>query len=362
MTVHDISGIRLMSQQIATTKFKTAKQIVGWMGAMQAQDYGMARWAIGIRMPKTTDQMILEAIDEGEIFRTHVLRPTWHFVSADDIKWMLKLSAPRLKSAQKSREKQLELSEKIFSKCNAIFEKALQGGNSLTRAELIKELLKSKIKTTDNRSSHILFNAEIEGILCSGVSKNKQPTYALLEERVPQKINFNKDEALYNLARKYFESHCPATLQDFTWWSGLTASEAKLALQMIKVDFFSEEIDSKKYWFHNSFTMPKVVGDSAYLLPAFDEFLISYKDRSAAIDVEHQKKAFSNNGIFWPTIVIDGRARGIWKKKLQKDQLIIETRFFDDPWEKVLSLIESSAKKMATFLQQETFEVNHSFY
>jgi hypothetical protein len=353
MILSCIANIRLISQQIAKTKFKRPQEIVGWMGAMQAQDYKMAKWAIGLRTPKATEKTVEAAIDNGEIIRTHLLRPTWHFVSADDIWWMLDLTGKRIKAAQKSREKQLELNEKIFSKSTAIFEKVLSGNNHLTRAQLLSELTKAKIATHNNRSSHILFNAELEGIICSGKTKEKQTTYALLSERVPQNKKLNKDEALHKLATTYFESHCPATLPDFTWWSGLSAIDARHAVEMIKPDFVAEEINSQIYWFPNSFFIPKSFKESAYLLPAFDEFLISYKDRTAAIVAEHHNKAFSNNGIFWPTIVINGQVRGIWKRTLKKGKVIVETNFFEKPDENIRAMTEKAVEKAKFFLTNE---------
>jgi hypothetical protein len=353
MPATDIANIRLISQQIVSTNFKSPKDIVKWMGAMQAQDYGMVKWAIGLRFPKATVKMIEAAIDSGEIIRTHLLRPTWHFVPADDIYWMLSLTAPRIKASMKSRNQQLELTEKNFSESNNIIEKALSSRGHLTRKELVSELNRSKIATDDNRASHILLNAELDRIICSGRMMGKQTTYALLSERVTEPKLFNKEEALHKLAKKYFDSHCPATLPDFVWWSGLSVSDAKHALEMIKDHFISEKINLQEYWFPRSFSFPKNYKQSLFLLPAFDEFLISYKDRSAAIMLKHQAKAFSKNGIFWPTIVINGQVRGIWKREIKKDKMIVEANFFESPDEITKALSEKAAKELGHFLNHE---------
>ena len=359
MNLTDISNIRLITQQIAGTKFKSPKEIVSWMGAMQAQDYRMAKWGIGLRTPKATEKIVEDAINKGEIIRTHLLRPTWHFLSSDDIYWMLELTAPRLKVFQRSREKQIGLTEKIFTKSNLVIEKVLRDGKHLTRAELLAELGKAKIATDNFKSSHILFRAEIEGIICSGITKTKQTTYALLSERVLENKKLNKDEALSKLAKKYFESHCPATLQDFIWWSGLTVSDAKLAFEMIKSDFISEKIESQTYLFPNSFSIPKKFKEAVYLLPAFDEFLISYKVRTAAIAFENHRHAFSNNGIFWPTIVINGQVRGIWKRIIKKDKIVMETNFFERPDENINVLVEKAAERLSYFLNHKTGIIHH---
>ena len=360
MNLMDIANIRLNSQQISSTKFTSVKDIVEWMGAMQAQDYAMAKWAIGIRLPGSTDKMVETAINNGEIIRTHLLRPTWHFVSADDIYWMIDLTAPQIKASLRSRHKELELSETIFSKSNNIIATALEGGHHLTREELKTKLEKAKIATDDNRASHILLQAELDGIVCSGaITKGKQ-TYALLRERVPITKPLTKEEAPEKLARKYFRSHCPATLQDFVWWSGLPIIDAKQALEMVKVDLISETIDSQTYWFTHLSPVPKAYRESVYLLPAYDEFLISYKNRSASFFFENHKKTISNNGIFRPVIVVNGQIMGIWKRTIKKDKVIVETELFEQIDDTTKILIEKEAVTFGYFLGKKT-EITYNF-
>jgi hypothetical protein len=359
MNLADIANIRLTSQQIAQTEFKTAKDIVGWMGAMQAQDYHMVKWAIGVRLPNSTGKVIEAAINNGEIIRTHVLRPTWHLVSADDIHWMLALTAPQIKASLRSRHKELELSETVLSKSNTIIERALRGGRQLIREELMAELQKAGI-ATDNRASHLMLRAELDGIMCSGAIKGGKQTYALLEERVSEKKPFTKEEALANLAKKYFTSHCPATLQDFVWWSGLSASDARHALEMVKSDFISETIDSQTYWLTNFSSIINTKKDVVQLLPAFDEFIISYKDRSASLPFANHNKTVSNNGIFRPVIVVNGQVSGIWKRTIKKDKVIVETDLFAQPDKTTKNLIEKASIQFGGFLEKKT-EIHHKF-
>lgn len=358
MDLIDISNNRLFSQQIADTKFNAVKDIVGWMGAMQAQDYEMVKWAIGIRLLNTTGQTIETAISNGEVIRTHLLRPTWHLVSADDISWMLGLTAPKIKNSLRSRHRELELSEAVFSKSNGIIEKALQGGEHLTRQALIVEFEKAGIDTTDNRVSHLLLRAELDGIVCSGASRGGKQTYALLEERVPKTKPLTKVEALAKLARKYFASHYPATIQDFIWWSGLSVGNAKQALETIKSDFTSEIISSQLYWFPHFSSIRRRIQESVYLLPAYDEFLISYKDRSASLPFRSKNKTVSNNGIFRPVIVVNGQVAGIWKRAIKKDKVLVETEMFDQPGKTTKSLIEKAAIQYGQFLSKE-IEIRH---
>jgi len=359
MNLKDIANIRLYSQQIAGTKTHVPKEMVGWMGAIQAQDYHMAKWALGARLPNSTDKEIETAIDKGQIIRTHLMRPTWHLVSAEDIYWMLELTAPHIKPAMNSNNRLLGLNDKIFSTCNKIIEKALEGGNHLTRDELMTILNKAKISTESFRSIHIMFHAELDGIVCNGIRRGKNSTYALLSERVPKKKILPREEALAKLAKTYFTSHCPATIKDFIWWSGLPVKDARNALEMVKSNFISEIIGSETYWFTNSFSLLQKHKSSVYLLPAFDEFLISYKDRSASFPLGNHKKAFTSNGIFRPVIVINGHVTGIWKRTIKKDTVLIDVDLFQPHNKAMKILIEESALCFGSFLDKR-IEIKYS--
>lgn len=350
MTSTDLAITRLYSQQIAGASFNSPKKLVSWMGAMQAQDFAMSKWALGIRLPGTTEKTIEAALDKGEVLRTHILRPTWHLVSSDDIYWMLELSAPQIRALYKARHKELELDETVFNKANQLIEKALTGHKHLTREELAEILGKAKIEANNDRGSHIMFRAELEGLVCSGSSKNNKQTYALLPERVAKKKSISREEALGKLARIYFNSHCPATLQDFIWWSGLSITDARTGLETIKKELNQEIIGDETYWIPDSFSFPKKEKTIFHFLPAFDELVISYRNRTAILSLEEQKKAFTANGIFKPVITENGKAIGLWKRTLKKETVIIETSFFQPPKATTLKHIEQAMKSFGTFL------------
>lgn len=355
----DLSLLRLFNQQVIESKFTTVKEVVGWMGAMQAQDFYMVRWAIGMRIPNSTNQFIESAIDDGHVIRTHLLRPTWHLASSDDLHWMLALNAKQIKASMKSRDRELELDDVIYAKSNSIFESALQGGNQLSREELLSRLAGENIATDNNRASHLLMRAELDGIICSGrIKKNKQ-TYALLSERVPKATTLSRDEAISLLALKYFTSHSPATLSDFVWWSGLSVNEARKALEMVKSNFISETIGDQIYWFTPSFIFPKSHKDIVHLLPAFDEFLISYKDRTASLPFKDQTKAVSNNGIFKPIIVINGQVVGIWRRTIKNDRIILETEPFQSLTVAAKEQIAEAALRYSNFLNKKVEIIHH---
>jgi len=327
MNSNDLVKQRIINQQLAGTKFKSPKEIVSWMGALQAQDYAMSKWAVGVRLPGSTDETIERAINNGEIIRTHVMRPTWHLVSSDDVKWMLALTAPHLHRSMKGRHKALGLTAQIFKRSNSIIEKSLDENGYMTRTELVKELNKNKIKPDNLQAIHILFNAELNATICNGPMRGKQFTYALLEQRVPKSKSFTKDEASAELSLRYFTSHGPATIQDFTWWSGLPAGEARSALEMTKSNLRSVKIDEQTYWFDEDTTKDLAI-QSIYFLPAYDEFMISYKDRSASLAPKFFSNAITRNGIFKPIIVADGQVVGTWSREIKKEKVVFQAKFF----------------------------------
>ena len=349
-----IARQRLHRQQISYSKFRSPHEVAEWLGAMQGQDYNMAKWAIGVRLPGSTDKAIEEALAKGKILRTHLLRPTWHLVSADDIHWMLELTAPHIKPLLKSRHAELGLTQAIINKSYGVLEKALTSGNHLTRDEIIGALGKAKLHINSSQAYHLLLRAELDGIICSGAMKEKEQTYALLAERAPKKKILGRDEALSELARRYFTSRGPATLHDFVWWSGLPVADAKKSLEMTKGDIASEQIGSQAYWFSRAFSSPDGDKDSLHLLPAFDEFIISYKDRSPSFPVENQKNAISSNGVFKPVIVLNGQVIGIWKRTTKKNKTIVETHFFQPPNKTTKILMEKEVAAYGQFLNRTT--------
>jgi hypothetical protein len=357
MNTTDIAHYRLLNQQIAASKFKTAKDLAGWMGALQAQDVNMVKWAMGARLPDATEQEIETAIDKGDLIRTHLLRPTWHIVSSDDIYWMLDLTSPQIRKALKLRDKRLEHDEKTYRKSSDILIRSLSGGNHMSREELIPEFIHAGLAVDENRASHLFMRAEIDGLICSGKTKAGKQTYALLAERVPNKKTLPREEALAELAKRYFTSHGPATLQDFVWWSGLSIGESKRALEIIKSGFVSETVGDQIYWFTAVPEASIRSKDSVYLLPAYDEFVISYRDRTASLIFEDHNKAVSNNGIFRPIIVENGIVTGIWKRRIKNDKVMIETEFFRPPGKTMRSRILKPLASYGHFLHKKV-EIN----
>ena len=325
MTNLDIAHQRLHNQLITRRTFEKPGDVVEWLGAVQAQDYAAAKWAVGLRLQGTTDDDIEQAFTRGAILRTHLMRPTWHFVSPADIHWMLALTAPRVNAVNAYYYRKLALDDAVFMHSNAVLAKALQGGKQFTRPELASVLQQAGIATDDlQRFTHIMMRAELDGIVCSGARRGKQFTYALLDERAPQARTLDRDEALAEFARRYFTSHGPATLQDFVWWSGLTVADARASLELVTPQLMHEVVDGQTYWFSMSTPPAKDLSPTAYLLPNYDEYIVGYTDRSAVFDASHTNKLDPRgNVLFNHTIVMDGRVVGTWKRTIKKDAVII---------------------------------------
>jgi hypothetical protein len=325
MTNFDIAQWRLHNQAIAPADMVTPGDVVKRLGAVQAQDYLGALWALGLRMQQAVEADIEQAIANGGIIRTWPMRGTLHFVAPEDARWMLALLTPRIIARAARRHQQLELDEATFTRSETLFNKALQGGQHLTRNEMMAVLEQGGISTEGQRGYHILGWAAQTGLICFGPRQGKQDTFVWLDDWLPQAKSLDRDEALAELAHRYFSGHGPATIHDFMWWSGLPAAEARAGLAMVESQLTCEEHDGQTYWFSSAEFASNVAPPTAYLLPPFDEYLLGYKDRSAILDPAHATKIVPGaNGMFKPIIVIDGRVVGIWKRTLRKNSVVIE--------------------------------------
>lgn len=347
-----IPNIRLQNQQLLNPLFCQPKELVSWLGAMQAQNYSMVKWAMGTRLKSATIQTVEEALRKGEILRTHVMRPTWHLVAAEDIRWMLKLSAGRIISANESYAKghDLEISEELYTKSHNLLEKILCGKKSLTRQEIAEHFNRSGIVADNHRMTRFMARAEQVGIVCSGEDKGSKCTYALLEERVPPMPELTKDESLARLARSYFRSHSPAVLQDFVWWSGLPVSDAKQAIYLIASELTTEQWKEQTWYIHDACRTRGKLTDDIHLLPSYDEYLLGYKDRTDVLPLEHYPKAFTNNGLFFPIILHKGQVVGNWNKSAKKKGLDLEYSCFRQEADMDEAMLHQAKQKFAQFL------------
>ncbi len=346
----NIGQLRLVNQGIANPDFTQPSDVVTWLGALQAQDYAGALWSVGLRMPKATAQDIEQAIADRTIVRTWPMRGTLHFVAAQDVRWLLALLTPRMIAYTARRYAQLELDEAVFARSQALFVEALEGGKQLTRDEMYGVLEQAGIPTAGQRGYHFLVRAAQDGLICFGPSSGKQQTFVLLDEWVPPTKPFTRDEALGELAKRYFVSHGPATLQDLMRWAGITASDAKIGLALVGKALRQETVEGQVYWLSADNPHPESA-TSTYLLPGFDEYLLGYSDRSAVLDPAYaQRICPGGNGVFYPTIVLDGQVVGTWKRLLKKERVLITPQPFNALDAAKIPGFAAAAQQYATFL------------
>jgi hypothetical protein len=323
MPAIDIARVRLYNQRLAGNALETPADVVAWLGAVQSQEYLQAKWALGLRLQNATDDLIEQAFTNGDILRTHVMRPTWHFVAPDDIRWLLTLTAPRVNIVNGYRYRQLELDEALFPRSNDIITKALQGGQQLTRVELAAVLERAGINAEGQRLAYIVMRAELDGVICSGPRRGRQLTYMLLDERVPPGRMLERDEALVELTTRFFTRHGPALVRDFTWWSGLTMADAKAAFNMADGQLAQTEMDGRTYWHAAELTAPAGnAAPTAHLLPPFDEYT-NYQDYNGILDPAHTEAI--KHTVFSGMTAIDGQIVGLWRRTFKKGVVVIES-------------------------------------
>jgi len=329
MTLREIARQRLISQQLTTSSLTKPEPVVRWFAAVQAQEYALSKWAIGLRLPDSVDADVENAIDAGRILRTHLLRPTWHFIAADDIHWLRALSAPRVHAVNAFMYRKSGLDAKLFKRTHQILIKSLEGGKQLTRDELNAQFRKRNILAVGPRLGYIMMHAELEGIITSGARRGNQFTYALLEERAPVTKMKTREEALAELTARYFRSRGPATINDFSTWSGLTVADCKKGVQLLGKQLSSAHVGQNTFYYD-----PQVAsGDrtkALSLLPVYDEYIMGYKDRTAILQTRNLKNPAAAL-TFDSTIIYDGQIVGTWRRIPGKKMIDLGYAFFGTP-------------------------------
>jgi len=346
-----ICAQRLANQHLVKQTLGTASEVVRLFGAIQAQDYAGAKWGIAQRTTGATDAEIEQEIGAGQILRTHVLRPTWHFVSPADIRWMLALTAPRIRKAAAHHDRRLGIDDDVRKRSRTALSRALQHRSQRTRNELAEALTKAGIRADGTqRLAHLMIHAELDGLVCSGARRGKQFTYALLDQCVPPTKELTRDEALNALASRYINTRGPATEDDFAWWSGLTKADARIALASVD-DLETRPIDGRNYWLP---PRPAARGKStARLLPNYDEYIVSYADREATharVNPEAVGETFDFLGSY--VIIIDGHIVGRWKRSVTKKAVVLMLHPLTRLNAAERDAIHQQAHRFAGFLEQ----------
>jgi hypothetical protein len=334
---------RLRNQHLWGPALETPEAVVRWLTAMQSQEFAYARWSVAQRANGVTAAAIDRAFADGAILRIHIIRPTWHFVSPADIRWILEISAPRVHALSAYYYRQQGVDASLADRANTVFARSLEGGRQLTRKEMAAALQSAGISANGIKLAYLLMHAELDGVICSGALRGKQHTYALLADRVPKAKTLHRDEALAELTRRYFVSRGPATLKDYLVWSSLTATQGKAGLAMVKEQLAQEIVDGRTYWFAATSTNGPPKSPVVDLVQGYDEYVMSYSEsRDVLFGPAPGSARPLDRTAFYHSILLDGRLIGHWRHVLEKKKVIIETQL-DRP----LSAIEKQALKMA---------------
>jgi hypothetical protein len=350
MTPTQVVQRRLVAQRISATSFTRPVEVVAWLGAMQAQDYLGALWAVGLRLAPAREQDIEHALADRSIVRTWPMRGTLHFVAAADARWIINLLAPQIVARTARRIRDLGLDDATLSRARRVLVRRLGDGKPLARRAVYEALERGRISTAGQRGIHILWRLAHDCVLCFGPRENKQQTFVLFDAWLPGAKARPREEALADLACRYFTGHGPATVADFAWWSGLRPSDASLAVHLAGGRLEKETLGSRAVWFVRSAPPRQAKRPGAYLLPAFDEFAVGYTDRSAVLDPAHVKRVNAGGGILKPIIVVDGRVVGTWQRRFARGAVVFTPDPFVDLPETKAQAVRAAFRRYADFL------------
>lgn len=344
MPAANLLRARLTNQALLAPASSPA-EVVRRFGAVQAQDYPGALWGIAQRAEAATEADVERAIAAREIVRSWPMRGTLHLVAAEDLRWMLRELVPRVMRGMAGRQRELGLDGKTFVKAGRVLEPALRGGRQLTRAELYQVMSRGRVSPEGQRGTHILGFLAMQGLLCFGPRRGKQPTFVLLDEWLPRAAEIDRDEAFARLARRYFTSHGPATLADFSWWSGLPLGESRAAIAGAGDGLIEVDIDGAPHL--SGPVSPGRAKSTAHLLPPYDEYTVAYRDRSAVLDPAHA--AATRGGIFAPVVLVDGRVAGTWGRRVGKGAIGLSAQLLMRPSPATRRLLDAAAKRYGEF-------------
>lgn len=350
--VLDTARLRMRNSGLGGA-FRAPIEVVSWHLAMQAQDYGPAKWAIAQRAAGVGDADIERALSDGDIVRTHVLRPTWHFVCADDLRWLLALTGPRIQQGNAGRYRELGLDADVRARARKSIGGALRGGERMTRNQIGEVLERSGIDPSGQRLPHLLMDCELEAVICSGERVGKHHSYALADERLPEPRPFDRDEALVELVRRYLSSHGPATVHDMSWWSGLTITDIRRGLSDLGGDVTARTIDGTELWSVNA--TPASSGASmqgAHLLQTYDELIVGYTKSRYFGDPrqESARAAWKDRSLPTGIVLLDAAVAGHWRRTTGRGKVSVDVLLYDATSRRDRSAVESAARDLADVL------------
>ncbi len=307
-------AIRLLNQQLIVPQFKTPAEVVCHMGAIQAQEYRMMRWAVAMRTTKPSHKTFKEAFDSGQIIRLHLMRGTWQLVAAEDYWPFITLCGPKSVAVTKGwmSSNKISIPDDELCRVRDILAQTAANKGSVTKVDFVQALAENNMQMDDHRLSYHIRMAEFTGTLCSGDLLPTKATYALTADKVKQTTNMDRDEVLMRFTRKYFQSHQPATLEDFVWWSGLNISDCRKGIVLLGDTIHKETWKGRDFYLTDNCRTRGFRKGKLLLIPPYDEYFIGYKSRDIVLPPEHRHRAHNNSGIFQPIIARDGIICGNW--------------------------------------------------
>ena len=338
---------RMRAQRLTGEPFAAAAEAVAWSGAVQAQEYAEAVWSVGMRLRDCTMSDVEAACGRGEILRTHVMRPTWHFVAAADLRWLLRLTGRRVQAKAAGRLRELGLDAQTLARAEETLAHRLADGEPRTRRELAGPLAAAGIEPAGQRIAHILMHAELEGVLCSGPRRGRQHTYVALEglQHVPAAPERSREDDVAQLVLRYFTSHGPATVRDFSWWSGLTIADAKAGVRAAGGRLVAEVDAEGTPWIAAPKTAAAPATREALLLGTYDEMLVAYRElRSLRADGRPSTELLRR------PIMIDGRAIGGWTRRSTRRSVTVEVVLRATPSRRQREALHAAADRFGAFV------------
>lgn len=329
MRSEEVVRRRMHSQRLWGPPMASPEDVVGWLAAMQSQEIALAEWAVAQRTRLVNKAAMDQAVANGTILRSHLLRPTWHFVLPADIRWLLELTRPRINALNAFSYRRFGLDEAVFAKTNAVIAAALDGGRQLTRKELASILHGAGITASGLHLAYVLMRAELDAVICSGAPRGRQQTYARLEDRVPSAPSLDRTAALAELTRRYFTSRGPATLRDYLRWSSLTAADGHEGLEMVGSLLQREVVDGRTYWFAPA--APGAVPPSPWvdLVQGYDECIMSYSESKDVLRLKGTTgRLLTGEAVFTHAILLDGRLLGHWRPVVGTSRVAVDAHFY----------------------------------
>ena len=322
------------------------EEIVGHLGALQGQEFAYALWSIGQRTKDAEDATIRDLFDEGAILRTHLLRPTWHLVLPADIRWILKLTAPRVHALNAYMYRQMAVDDADLKKSNKLLLKNLAGGSHLTRKEIGALLDRAGVDTSGLRLAYFVMRAELDALICSGAMRGKQQTYALVDERAPNATELTMDEALAELTRRYFTSRGPATVKDLARWSSLKVGDCRRGIEMLADELEQETVGDRTYWYVPSPGARRPPSPRVDLIQVYDEYVMGFSESRDALTGPIP----SHESRFMHAVLMDGKLIGHWKRTEEGKTTVVEVDTYEALDDAGTQALEKAVERFGRFL------------